>query len=155
LRAGRAGVEDPRGPRSPRHYATEHEAEEVVSRCIDLFIDAPGKLDDLVAELQELADLLFTPDPDGSGYLTRQGDVLLSVGEHDFVDDQHLPLSSYRYDLCARVSTNHPLDSPEAHLLRHVLSLLNASRKHPALLVFDLQRVIGRADGSAPTTARS
>jgi hypothetical protein len=122
-----------------------------VSRCIDLFIDAPVELDDLAAELRELTGLVFTADPDGSGYLTRQGDVLLSMGEHDFVDDRHLALSSYRYDLYARVSTSHPLDSPEAHLLRHVLSQLNAKGLHPALLVFDLQRVIGRADGSSPT----
>jgi hypothetical protein len=126
-----------------------------VSRCIDLFIDAPVELDDLAAELRELTGLIFTPDPEGGGYLTRQGDVLLSMGEHDFVDDRHLPLSSYRYDLYARVSTSHPLDSPEAHLLRHVLSRLNSNGRHPALLVFDLQHVIGRADGSAPTSARS
>jgi hypothetical protein len=126
-----------------------------VSRCIDLFIDAPGELSDLAAELAELTGLVFTADPDGSGYLTRQGDVLLSMGEHDFVDDRHLPLSGYRYDLYARVSTSHPLDSPEAHVLRRVLSLVNADGRHPALLVFDLQRVIGRADGSAPTTTGS
>ena len=87
--------------------------------------------------------------------MTRRDDVLLSLAEHDFEDDHHLPLSSYRYDLYARVSTSHPLDSPEARLLRQVLSLLNADGRHPALLVFDLQRVIGRADGSAPTPATS
>jgi hypothetical protein len=126
-----------------------------VSRCIDLFIDAPVEPGELVAELARSTGLVFSPDPDGRGYLTRQGDVVLSIGEHDLVDDRHLPLSNYRYDLYARVSTSHVLDSPEAHLLRHVLSLLNANGQYPALLVFDLQHVIGRAEGSAPSRAGS
>jgi hypothetical protein len=126
-----------------------------VSRCIDLFIDAPVELGELAAALTELTGLVFGLDPDGSGYLTRQGDVALTMGEHDFVDDAHLPLSSYRYDLCARVSTSHVLDSPEAHLLRHVLSLVKANGQYPALLVFDLQHVIGRADGSASPSIRA
>jgi len=126
-----------------------------VSRCIDLFIDAPLQLGELVAELARLTGLVFSPDSDGCGYVTRQGDLVLSMGEHDFVDDRHLPLSNYRYDLYARVSTSHVLDSPEAHLLRHVLSLLNANGRYPALLVFDLQHVIGRADGSASTPIRA
>jgi hypothetical protein len=121
-----------------------------VSRCIDLFIDAPVELGELAAELAELTGLVFGLDPDGSGYVTRQGDVVLTMGEHDFVDDAHLRLSSYRYDLYGRVSTSHVLDSPEAHLLRHVLSLVNANGQYPALLVFDLQHVIGRADGGTP-----
>ena len=121
-----------------------------MSRCIDLFIDAPVELGELAAELAELTGLAFDRDPDGSGFVTRQGDVALTMGEHDFVDDAHLPLSSYRYDLYARVSTSHVLDSPEAHLLRHVLSLVNANGQYPALLVFDLQHVIGRADGGTP-----
>ena len=126
-----------------------------MSRCIDLFIDAPLELGELVAELAQLTGLVFSPDSDGCGYLTRQGDVALTMGEHDFVDDAHLPLSSYRYDLYARVSTSHVLDSPEAHLLRHVLSLVNANGQYPALLVFDLQHVIGRADGGAPAPVRA
>ena len=126
-----------------------------MSRCIDLFIDAPVELDDLAAELVGLTGLAFTDDPDGSGYLTRQGDVVLSLGEHDFADDRHLPLSSYRYDLYARVSTSSVLDSPEAHLLRHVLSVVKADGRHPALLVFDLQHIIDRADGSRPSAATS
>jgi hypothetical protein len=126
-----------------------------VSRCIDLFIDAPVDLGELVAELARLSGLVFSADPDGSGYVTRQGDVVLSIGEHDFVDDAHLPLSSYRYDLYARVSSSHVLDSQEAHLLRHVLSLVKVNGGYPALLVFDLQHVIGRAEGSAPSRAGS
>ena len=126
-----------------------------MSRCIDLFIHAPVELGELAAELAELTGLAFDRDPDGSGFVTRQGDVALTMGEHDFVDDAHLPLSSYRYDLYARVSTSHVLDSPEAHLLRHVLSLVNAIGQYPALLVFDLQHIIGRADGGAPTPIRA
>ena len=126
-----------------------------MSRCIDLFIDAPVELGELAAELGKLTGLVFALDPDGSGYVTRQGDVVLTMSEHDFVDDGQLPLSSYRYDLYARVSTSHVLDSPEAHLLRHVLSLVNAIGQYPALLVFDLQHIIGRADGGAPTPIRA
>jgi hypothetical protein len=119
-----------------------------VSRCIDLFINAPVELDEFSGELATLTRLEFTEDPDGPRYRTRQGDVVLSLGEHDFVDDRRLPLSSYRYDLYARVSTGSVLYSPEAHLLRHVLSLVKADGRHPALLVFDLQHIIDRADGS-------
>ena len=126
-----------------------------MSRCIDLFIDAPVELGELAAELGKLTGLVFALDPDGTGYVTRQGEVVLTMGEHDFVDDARLPLSSYRYDLYSRVSTSHVLDSPEAHLLRHVLSLVKANGQYPALLVFDLQHIIGRADGSESTPIRA
>jgi hypothetical protein len=124
-----------------------------MSRCIDLFINAPAELDEFSAELAELTRLDFIEDAETSRYLTRQGDVLLMLGEHDFVDDRHLPLSRYRYDLYARISTGNPLDSPEARLLRDVLSLVRVDGRHPALLVFDLQRVIDRADGSESAAA--
>jgi hypothetical protein len=135
-----------------------------VSRCIDLFIDAPVDLDEFAVGLARLTGLAFAKHGDNAEgaedlerpqYLTHQGDVVLTLGEHDFVDDRQLLLSSYRYDLYARVSTDQVLDSPEAHLLRQVLSLVRAEGRHPALLVFDLQRVIDRADGSRPAATKS
>ena len=112
-----------------------------MSRWIDLFIDAPVEIDALAEELFRLSGLKFVPNPEGVRYTARQGDVAVELSEHRFLDDRHLPLSRYRYDVAARVASSSVLDSAEAQVLRHLQGQVRA-KGHPALLVFDLQHVI-------------
>ncbi len=116
-----------------------------MSRWIDLFIDAPMEVAELADELTRVAGLKFTCGPDGARHTAHHGAVVLYLEEHRFLDDRHLPLSKYRYDIAARVSSGSVLDSAEAQVLRHVQGLVRAHGR-PALLVFDLQHVIEEAD---------
>jgi len=147
-----------------------------MARCIDLFIDifetdsgngggvpfgegAPGEalpagLAELAAELTAITGLRLVEQPGGAGWAADVDGARVELVEHDLFDDRHLALSSYRYDLFARVPTADANVSPEAVLLRRVLGLVKADGRFRALLVWDLQNVIGRA-GGGPVTAGS
>jgi hypothetical protein len=120
-----------------------------MSRCIDLFIDAPLPVDDLAAELGRLTGITFVGAVEGSRWVVRDGDAAAELVEHDFVDDRHLVLSRYRYDLFAMVDGDHVAECPNVVLLRRVLAALRDDGRYPALLVFDLQHALDRADGRA------
>jgi hypothetical protein len=120
-----------------------------MSRCIDLFIDAPLELDKFAETLGELVGLSFIGGTEGSPWILRQDDAVAELVVHDFVDDRHLLLSRYRYDLLARVDGPSVLESPEARLLRRVLSAIKADGQYAAVLVFDLQHIVDSAEGAA------
>jgi hypothetical protein len=120
-----------------------------MSRCIDLFVDAPLELDKFAETLGELTGLSFIGDTEGSRWILRQDDAVAELVVHDFVDDRHLLLSRYRYDLLARVDGPSLLESPEARLLRRVLSAIKADGQYAAVLVFDLQHTVDSAEGPA------
>jgi hypothetical protein len=120
-----------------------------MSRCIDLFIDAELELEQFATELGQLIGITLVGDVDGSSWQLRQGDAVARLAKHGFDDDRHLPLSRYRYDLSCRLDSRNALDSEEAKLLRRVLGAVKSDGTYPALLVFDLQYVIDKADGRA------
>jgi hypothetical protein len=120
-----------------------------MSRCIDLFIDAPLELDKFAETLGELVGLSFIGGTEGSPWILRQDDAVAELVVHDFVDDRHLLLSRYRYDLLARVDGPSVLESLEARLLRRVLSAIKADGQYAAVLVFDLQHIVDSAEGAA------
>jgi hypothetical protein len=116
-----------------------------MSRWIDLFIDAPVEIDALAEELLRLSGVRFFANPEGTRYAARHEGVVVELSEHRFLDDRHLPLSQYRYDVATRVASVSILDSAEAQLLRHLQAQVRA-KGHPALLVVDLQYAIAEAD---------
>jgi hypothetical protein len=118
-----------------------------MSRCIDLFIDAPVPLDELAAALGRLTGVTFVGAVEGSHWVVRDGEAAAELAEHRFGDDRHLLLTRYRYDLFARVDSDKLADGADAALLRKVFAALRADGRYPALLVFDLQHVLDRADG--------
>jgi hypothetical protein len=127
-----------------------------MSRCIDLFIDSPAPLEELAATLGTLAGLTFIGSVEGTHWGVRDGEGFAELAEHDFDDDRNVLVSRYRYDLFARVEPGGVADSASAAMLRRIFAALKADGRYPALLVFDLQYVLDRADGgeARPNTVR-
>jgi hypothetical protein len=132
--------------------ARRHAAEDDMARCIDLFVDGPETLAGLAAELSDLAGVSFAEDPASGIWVSEQEGCTVELAEHDFVNDGQLALSSYRYDLSARVSPPDGQTSSAAILLRHALAAIKADGRYRALLVWDLQNVMDRA--GEPTGAQ-
>jgi hypothetical protein len=126
-----------------------------MSRCIDLFIDAPVGLDELAALLGRLIGIPFVGAVEGSQWVLRDGDVAAVLAEHRFDDDRHLLLKRYRYDLFARTDAHSALDSPETELLRRVFAAIRADGTYPALLVFDLQHALDQVGAPGAAEASS
>ncbi len=118
-----------------------------MSRCIDLFIDAPLPLDELARVLAERSGVTFVGAVEGSHWVLQDGDAAAELVEHDFADDRHLLLSRYRYDLFARVDADNFGECPQVALLRRVFAAVRSEGSYPALLVFDLQHLLDRAEG--------
>jgi hypothetical protein len=69
------------------------------------------------------------------------GGVTAYLAEHDFLDDDNLPLSEFRYVLSASVRTAGDIEqSPEVACLRLVNTLLRQNAGFASLLVIDLER---------------
>jgi hypothetical protein len=135
------------GARRPSGFRTRGGT--IMSRCIDLFIDAPMALEQFATELGQLAGVEFIAEVDGSSWLLRQDEIVARLAEHGFDDDRHLPLSKYRFDLSCRLDSRNALDTQEAALLRRVLAAVKADGRYSAVLVFDLQHVVDKAEGRA------
>jgi hypothetical protein len=112
-----------------------------VSRTVDLFIDSDQPLDQVAVQLSELAHCQLVASPDRSRFLWQEGPVTAYLAEHDFLDDDDLPLSEFRYVLSAPVRSSGRIDdSAEVAFLRRVNSQLRQSAVLPSLLVIDLER---------------
>jgi hypothetical protein len=112
-----------------------------MSRTVDLFIDSDSPLESLAEQLGDLLGERFAPLPDGERFVLREGPVAVYLAEHDFLDDDGLPLSEFRYVLSARVRGAGDIEqSPEAGCLRRVNSLWREQTGLASLLVFDLER---------------
>lgn len=112
-----------------------------MARSIDLFIDSDRPLDGLADELSELTGLVFAPAPDRRRYVMQDGLVVCHLSGHDFLDDDGLPLSEFRYVLATSVPLGTELaTSPEVTSLRHVRDRLLEQAGPPCLLVIDLER---------------
>ena len=109
-------------------------------RAIDLFLDSDQPLDRLAAGLGELTGHCFLPSPDGSRFVMRDGEVVAHLSGHDFVDDEGLPLSEFRFVLSTTLPYGAGLESSaEIASLRRVCSLLRRPGGLPCLLVIDLE----------------
>ena len=112
-----------------------------MSRTVDLFLDSDRPLEQVAGELSQLTRLQLVALPDGSRFVLQDGDVHAYLAEHDFLDDDDLPLSEFRYVLSASVTKQGSLeDSPQLACLRRVNAALRAATSVPSLLVIDLER---------------
>jgi hypothetical protein len=92
-------------------------------------------------QLGELSSVRFVSSPDRARFVARNGDVVAYLTDHDFLDDDDLPLSEFRYVLSASVAQGASIeDSPELSFLRRVNAGLRHSGAFPSLLVIDLER---------------
>src|ERR1700678_242071 len=111
-----------------------------MSRTVDLFLDSDQPLDRVAEQLGELTGKPLVASPDRAHFVMVEGDVTAYLAEHDFLDDDDLPLSEFRYVLSASVRRTGDIeDSPEVACLRLVNSLLRQSVGFPSLRVIALE----------------
>lgn len=112
-----------------------------MSRTVDLFVDSDQPLDQVAALIGDLVGRPLVCAPDGRRYLFDDGEVVAHLSEHDFVDDEDLPLSEFRYVLSAVVRSVTTIDtSAEIALMRMLNAGLRERNLLPSLLVVDLER---------------
>lgn len=112
-----------------------------MSRTVDLFIDSDQPLERVASQLGELTGRPLIASPDGTRFVFEDQGVTAYLSEHDFLDDDDLPLSEFRYVLSTVArAPDRPEDGPEAASLRRVNALLSQSGSLPSLLVLDLER---------------
>lgn len=110
-------------------------------RTVDLFLDSDQPLSRVAEQLSELSFVRFVAAPDQAHFVAHDGDVVAYLTDHDFLDDNDLPLSEFRYVLSASVTRSASIeDSPELAFLRKVNAGLRQSGAFPSLLVIDLER---------------
>ena len=109
-------------------------------RTVDLFLDSDRPLDRLADQLSELVGCPFVAAPDGARFLLQDGPVTAHLAEHDFLDDDDLPLSEFRYVLSASVRESDNFeDSAEVSYLRRANTSLRQATGLSSLLVLDLE----------------
>jgi hypothetical protein len=119
-------------------------------RTVDLFLDSDQPLGRVAEQLGELSSARFVPSPDQAHFVAQDGDVIAYLADHDFLDDDDLPLSEFRYVLSASVPRGTSIeDSSELSFLRRINAELRRSGAFPSLLVIDLER-----PDAAPVDAR-
>jgi hypothetical protein len=110
-------------------------------RTVDLFLDSDQPLDRVAEQLSEVSRARFVPAPDGAHFVAHDAGVVAYLTDHDFLDDDDLPLSEFRYVLSASVARGASIEeSPELSFLRRVNAGLRQSGAFPSLLVIDLER---------------
>jgi hypothetical protein len=114
-----------------------------MSRTVDLFIDSDQPLERVASQLAELTGHPFVASPDRTRFVMIAGAVTAYLSLHDFLDDDDLPLSEFRYVLSAVVrGVGNVEESQEALCLRSVNALLRQEAAMSSLLVFDLERAL-------------
>jgi hypothetical protein len=112
-----------------------------MSRTVDLFLDSDQPLGQVADRLAELTGEPFVASPDRAHYVMVRDGVTAYLTEHDFCDDDDLPLSEFRYVLSATVRSPGGIEgSAEAACLRVVNRTLRLSGGFSSLLVLDLER---------------
>ena len=110
-------------------------------RTVDLFLDGDQPLDQVAERLGELSSARFVSSPDHTYFVAHAGEVVAHLSDHDFLDDDDLPLSEFRYVLSASVNQGTSVeDSPELAFLRRVNAGLRHGGGFASLLVIDLER---------------
>jgi hypothetical protein len=111
-----------------------------LSRTVDLFLDSDQPLERFASQLSELTGAQLVASPDGTGYYLHDGPVAAFLFEHDYVDDDDLPLSEFRFVFSAQVRGRGRMeDSAELQYLRQVNGRLRETSGMSSLLVIDLQ----------------
>ena len=104
-------------------------------------MDSDQPLDRFASQLAELTGHPFVPSPDGQLFAMHAGEVTAYLAEHEFLDDDDLPLGEFRYVLSAPVRSAGSLEeSAETACLRNVNTLFRSRGTTPSLLVLDLDR---------------
>ena len=88
-------------------------------RTVDLFLDSDRPLDGVADHLAELSGCRFVASPDYAYFVVRHDEVVAYLSGHDFIDDDDLPLSEFRYVLSTPVRRGGVIEGgPELSFLR-------------------------------------
>ncbi|HBW57162.1 MAG TPA: hypothetical protein DEF27_04910 [Oscillatoriales bacterium UBA8482] len=115
-----------------------------MSRTLDIFVDFPQEIDHLIKELELILALKFELVSDGTDnwYEFRNSTITLTIGKHDFENDQDIKFEEYPYNLSIRslnISTEFYRQNWCNDFASYVFQKLKATERYRLMLVDDLQ----------------
>ena len=115
-----------------------------MSRTLDIFIEFPQEIEHLIKELELILALKFELFSDGNEnwYEFRNSTITLTVGKHDFENDQDINFEEYPYNLSIRsLNISNELDRQKWRndFASYVFQKLKATERYRLMLVDDLQ----------------
>ncbi|WP_373536916.1 hypothetical protein [Microcoleus sp.] len=115
-----------------------------MSRTLDIFVDFPQEIEDLIKELEFILALKFELVSDGTDnwYEFRNSTITLTVGNHDFENDRDIKFEEYPYNLSIRaLNISNELDRQKWRddFASYVFQKLKATESYRLMLVDNLQ----------------
>ena len=115
-----------------------------MSRTLDIFLEFPQEIEQLVKELELILAIKFELVSDGIDhwYEFRDSTITLTVGKHDFENDKDLNFEEYPYNLSIRaLNISNELDRKKwrDEFASYVLHQLKTTERYRLMLVDDLQ----------------
>ena len=115
-----------------------------MSRTLDIFVDFPQKIEYLIKELELILALKFELISDGTDnwYEFSNSTITLTVGKHDFENDQDINFEEYPYNLSIRsrnISNEFERKKWCDDFASYVFQKLKSTERYRLMLVDDLQ----------------
>jgi hypothetical protein len=115
-----------------------------MSRTLDIFVDFPQEIEYLIKELELILALKFELVSDGidNWYEFRNSTITLTIGKHDFENDQDINFEEYHYNLSIRsLNISNELDRQKwcDDFASYVFQKLKSTERYRLMLVDDLQ----------------
>ncbi|MEG4818292.1 hypothetical protein [Microcoleus sp. K5-D4] len=115
-----------------------------MSRTLDIFLDFPQEIEQLVKELEFILAIKFELFSDGTDnwYEFRNSTISLTLGKHDFENDRDIKFEEYPYNLSIRaLKISNELDRKKwrYEFASYVLHKLKTTERYRLMLVDDLQ----------------
>ena len=115
-----------------------------MSRTLDIFLDFPQEIEQLVKELEFILAIKFELFSDGTDnwYEFRNSTISLTLGKHDFENDRDIKFEEYPYNLSIRaLNISNELERQKwcDAFASCVFQKLKATERYRLMLVDDLQ----------------
>ena len=115
-----------------------------MSRTLDIFLEFPQEIEQLVKELEFILAIKFDLFSDGTDnwYEFRNSTISLTLGKHDFENDRNIKFEEYPYNLSIRaLNISNELERQKwcDDLASYVFQKLKATERYRLMLVDDLQ----------------
>ena len=115
-----------------------------MSRTLDIFLDFPQEIEQLVKELEFILAIKFELFSDGTDnwYEFRNSIISLTLGKHDFENDRDIKFEEYPYNLSIRaLNISNELERQKwgDDFASYVFQKLKATERYRLMLVDDLQ----------------
>jgi len=115
-----------------------------MSRTLDIFLDFPQEIEQLVKQLEFILAIKFDLFSDGTDnwYEFRNSTISLTLGKHDFENDRDIKFEEYPYNLSIRaLNISNELERQKwcDDFGGYVFQKLKATERYRLMLVDDLQ----------------